>query len=197
MKRTGQWGLTLVTAALIGSGSALMAAPGGGDAARPGGPGREPGMERRQGPPPAPNPERLKELGATEAQIQALKTVRYEQEKQNVTLRANLEHAELDMRHAMDATPVDGKAVMAAVDAVNAARGELFKAEITGALKVRETLGDALFQKVHSRPEPPQMGDRPEPGAAAGGHGPQERGPQDRGGQERGGPGNDRPQPRE
>lgn len=192
MRPTSKWGMGLATAALIASGSALMALPpGGNEAARPAAPGCAAGTERRQGPPPA-NAARLKELGATDAQIQAFKSAAYEQEKQKVTLRATLEHAELDLRHAMETTPVDAKAVLAAVDAVNAARSELFKAEIAGALKIRDVLGDALFEKLHVRPEPPQMGERPEGrpgfGPAAGPRGLQERGPQ-----EHGGPVGDRP----
>lgn len=200
MNRSTRWGLGLVTAGLVAGSAALAAPAGGGNEAGQGtpgcggpagfgggsggpggfgpgggGPGGQ-GMERRQGP-PMPGPERLKELGATDAQLKALKQLRYEQESQNVTLRANQEHAELDLRHAMEASPVDTKAVMAAVDAVSAARAEQFKAEIAGALKMRETLGDTLFEKVHARPEPPQGDGQnarpPQPGATQGGRGPQ------------------------
>jgi len=118
-----------------------------------------------------PPTERLKEFGATDQQIQALKDASYEQDKQMVTLRANVERAEIELRHLMDGATVDKKAVTEAVEALSAARGELFKAETLNMLKVRETLGEKLFSQFRQQPPPQRQGggmDRPQPPAPKG-----------------------------
>lgn len=203
MKRNRQWTSGLVAAAIMASGAAALAAPQGPSEMKPEGqgPGREPGLENRQGPPMQgqrpmlPPAERLKELGATDQQIQALKDASYEQDKQMVTLRSNVERAEIELRHLMDAATVDKKAVTEAVDVLSAARGELFKAETLNMLKVRETLGEKLFSQLRQPPQLPRQGgpggqggpgdhsQPPQPGTGMPGHG----GP-DQAGNDQGGP---------
>lgn len=171
MKRNAHWTSRIAAAAIIVSGAAAYAAPQGPGDVRPEGRGHEPGTEYRQEPPPRgqrpmlPPIERLKELGATEQQIKALKEAAYEQDKQMVILRANLERADIELRHLMDAPTVDKKAVTEAVDAINVARGELFKAETLNRLKVRETLGEGLFRQLQTPPRQVGPTDRPKPPA--------------------------------
>ena len=98
------------------------------------------------------NPVRLKALGATDEQIKALETVKTESEEQSITLKANLDKAQLKLREAMKADTIDKKAVMEAVDAVGAARTEQFKAEITSQLKAREIIGPELMKKMREQP---------------------------------------------
>jgi len=176
MKWNRQWTAGIVVAAVIASGAAVLAAPQGPGEMRPEGqgPGREPGAEYRQGPPMMqgqrpmmPPAERLKELGATEQQIQALKELSYEQDKQMITLRANVERSEIELRHLMDAATVDKKAISETLDTLGAARAELFKAETLNMLKVRETLGEKLFSQLR---QPPQR-----QGEQSGQGGPRER----------------------
>lgn len=177
MKSSEQWTSGMIAAAIIVSGAAAFAAPQGPGDINPEGRGHAPGTECRQGPPPQgpfpmlPSIERLKDLGATDQQIQALKEAAYEQDKQMVTLRANLERAEIELRHLMDAPAVDKKAVTETVDTINAARGELFKAEILNMLKVRETLGEKLFRQLQQPPRQVAPTDRPQPPARLQGRG--------------------------
>lgn len=98
------------------------------------------------------NPVRLKALGATDDQIKALEAAKVEQEEQSITLKANLDKAQLKMRELMKADTIDKKAVMEAVDAVGAARTEQFKAEITSQLKAREIIGPELMKKMREQP---------------------------------------------
>ena len=139
-------------------------------------PGQGPGAEQRhQGPgamqgqrPMMPPVERLKELGATDLQIQALKDAAYEQDKQMITLRANVERAEIELRHLMDAATADKKAITETLDALGTARSELFKAETLNMLKVRETLGEKLFSQMR---QPPQRQGGPGAQGGRGGQG--------------------------
>ena len=202
MKRNAQWRTGIGTAAIIASAAVAWATPQGPGEMRPEGPGQGQGGEIRQGAMPMQGQrpmmgpaERLKELGATEQQIQALKQVSYEQDKQMVTLRANVERAEIELRHLMDAASVDKKAITETLDVLGAARAELFKAETLNMLKIREALGEKLFNLMRQstqrqggpggqggsmdRPQPPQL-------PAAGMQG---RGEPDQAGAEPGGPG--------
>jgi len=146
-----------------------------------GGPG--PGMEI--GRKPFLNPQRLKEAGATEQQLSALKTFANEQQLKQIDLRATAEKAELTLEQLMSGETVDEKAALKAADALSAARAEIFKLEISSKLKMREILGADVEKKLREmgppkgmdrqgrgpQPEgqpprkdaPPPAGDRPQP----------------------------------
>ena len=130
---------------------------------RLGGPG--PGMEiGRQ---PFLNPKRLKEAGATDQQLAALKAFANEQQLKQVDLRAAAEKAELTLKQLMDSETTDEKAALKAADTLSQARAELFKLEISSKLKMREILGAEIQKKLHEMGPPEGMerqglGPRPE-----------------------------------
>jgi len=138
----------------------------GGQRMGPRGPDREGGSGQ------APNPEAAKQAGATDQQIEALKTFVFEQRIKRVDLQAAAEKADLALDHLMQSEAVDEKAALKAADALTSARGELFKQDISSRVKVREILGDAVLKKLHER-MPPKA---PEPSCCAGAPCPRQQG---------------------
>lgn len=131
-----------------------------------GGPG--PGMEiGRKG---FHNPERLKEAGATDKQLEALKTFANEQQFKRIDLQAAAEKAELALSQLMDSETADEKAALQAVDTLSQARAELFKLEVSAKLKMREILGADVLKKLRQM-GPPEGMDRPGRGPRAEGQG--------------------------
>ena len=124
----------------------------GGQRMRPRGPDREGGFGQ------VPNPEVAKQAGATDQQIEALKTFAFEQRIKRVDLQAAAEKADLALDHLMQSEAVDEKAALKAADALTSARGELFKLDISSRVKVREILGDAVLKKLHERVPPKAQG---------------------------------------
>lgn len=149
---------------------------------RRGGPGQEGGqcMMQRGGPGPGMeigrkpflNPQRLKEAGATEQQLAALKAFANEQQLKQVDLRATAEKAELALEQLMSSEAVDEKAALKAVDALSQARAEIFKMEVSSKLKMKEILGAEVQKKLR------EMG--PPEGMQRQGRGPQAEGRQPR-----------------
>ncbi|MEI7899096.1 MAG: hypothetical protein WCK89_02510 [bacterium] len=115
-----------------------------------GGPG--PGMEigRR----PFLNPQRLKEAGATDQQLEALKTFANEQQLKQIDLRAAVEKAELTLNQLMSSETLDEKAALKAVDTLNQARAEIFKMEVSSKLKTRGILGKEVEKKLREMGPP-------------------------------------------
>jgi Spy/CpxP family protein refolding chaperone len=151
----------LSAAALLGGASPSAAQQGlAGD--MPGGFGRGPSMEHAPMPPPphAEPRDQLKRIGATDAQIQALTDLDFDMQTKQIDLRAKAEKADLAMHHQMQGATVDEKAVMEAVDALNQARGEMFKLEIATQLKRKQILGEDLLRKFHEMAPSPEMRDR-------------------------------------
>ena len=119
------------------------------------GPG--PGQEQRHGGhrgggfgPLLNNPELAAELGVTPEQVTALREAQYEQRKQTITLRSEVQLARLEVKKLMDAEPVDEAAVLAAVDAAGAKATALKKSAIQHMLKVREIVGQETLQKLRA-----------------------------------------------
>jgi hypothetical protein len=128
------------------------------------------GPGAHQGPPPPPSPERLKELGATEAQIEAVRTAVFEHESRSIGFRAAAELAELKLRYAMDAAAPKEEDAMTAVAAVSEARGNLLKEDVALRLKLQAILGQDIAQKLHAPPPdraPGRDGDRQPPAPPA------------------------------
>jgi len=96
-----------------------------------------------------PDPKRLKEAGATEEQLAALKKIVEEQQFKRIDLKAAAEKAEWALDIQMKSDSADEKTVLKAVDELCQARAELFKLEIGSKLKVREILGSAVMKKLH------------------------------------------------
>ncbi len=149
---------------------------------RRGGPG--PGMEI--GRKPFLNPKRLKEAGATDQQLTALKAFANEQQMKRIDLQAAVDKAELTLDQLMGSEAADEKAALKAADALSQARAEVFKLEISSKLKMNEILGAEVQKKLREmgppegmerqgrgpRPDgerqprkdaPPPAGDRPQP----------------------------------
>jgi Spy/CpxP family protein refolding chaperone len=110
------------------------------------------------------NPERLKDLGATDDQIQKVQDIQFASREQAIELRAKEETAQLALDKLLKSDAPDQAAVMQAVDQLTAARGAMFKQHITTQLKVREVLGPELSQKLREQPRPPRMGRDQGPG---------------------------------
>jgi hypothetical protein len=136
------------------------------------------GMERQQmqrgcpmlgrGPQEIPGPERLKEVGATEQQMEMLKKLNTEQQLKRIDLQATAEKAEVMLGQIMQNEAVDEKAAFKAVDELSQARAELIKQDISSKLKVREILGAEIIKKIRVM-GPPEGMERP-------GRGPQPEG---------------------
>jgi Spy/CpxP family protein refolding chaperone len=152
--------LVILSAVAILSGTALYATPPGPGpmGERPEGPPREPGADRqpmmRPPHPGLPDREQLKRAGATDAQIQTLAEFDYAQQQKQIDWRAKADKAELAVRYLMRAATVEEKAVMEVADALNQARGELFKLEVGSQFKVKQVLGDAVLQKLREMGPP-------------------------------------------
>ena len=143
---------------------------------RRGGPGQEggPGMQRggpgpgmEIGRKPFLNPKRLKEAGATEAQLTALKTFANEQQMKRIDLQAAVDKAELTLEQLMGSEAADEKTALKAADVLSQARAELFKLEISSKLKMNEILGADVQKKLREMGPPEGMerqgrGPRPE-----------------------------------
>ncbi len=143
---------------------------------RRGGPGQEgaqgmqrggsgPGMEI--GRKPFLNPKRLKEAGATEAQLAALKTAATEQQLKRIDLQATVDKAELTLEQLMSSGTADEKAALKAADDLSQARAEILKLEISSKLKMNEILGAEVQKKLREMGPPEGMkrqgrGPRPE-----------------------------------
>ena len=103
------------------------------------------------------NAERLKEAGATEAQIKDVEALQSASEKDAVTLKAAAELAQLKMKEAMKADMPDEKAVSEAFDAVTAARAAQMKAGIMTMIKVKKILGADVMKKMKPEGRGPGM----------------------------------------
>lgn len=107
-------------------------------------------------PPPGPRlcPEQLRKAGASDQQIDAVLGYQFEQELKQIDVRASVQKAALTLEHAKTATPVDEKAVMAAVEALGQAQTEVLKLSIAGELKIRQILGDEILRTLRDTPPP-------------------------------------------
>lgn len=124
--------------------------------ARPGAPHGGP-----RGPWPDPHPAWMRtledraaaeRLGLNEQERRALLERARASESKFITLRAEVEKAEAEVRRLMRQQPVDREALMRAIDEASAAHAALRKAMVEEQLAVREQLGeeraDALRQRM-------------------------------------------------
>jgi len=93
--------------------------------------------------------DRAQQAGATEAQIQLLADFQLEQQVRRIDLQAAADKADLRLGSLMRAKNTDEKAILQAVDALSAARAELFKLDISAMLKEKQVLGEAVMKKLH------------------------------------------------
>ena len=114
-----------------------------------------------------PDPEQLKKAGATDKQLEELKTSAFEQKVKRIDLQAAVEKAELTLEQQMSSASLDEKAAMKAADALSQARGEFLKLEIAARAKAQQILGEEVLKKLHDQKpaegrERPGMGPRPD-----------------------------------
>ena len=150
-------------AALLAGSASLQAAPGTPPPFPPMDmPMMQPGMPPPHGP-MMPDVRRLEKAGATEEQIQAYSDFWYDQQVQRIGLRAASETADIELDRLMHAkTPADETAIQEAIDAVNEARGALFKLEILSQVTTKQILGDKIMRSLceQDRPRPDMQGPR-------------------------------------
>jgi Spy/CpxP family protein refolding chaperone len=146
------WVITTVVAAMLAT--ATWAAPGqgqcgGGGGKDKGGPGGGPGGG--QGLQAILKDEQLaKQLGMTDAQIEAVHDAAYANRKDSVKLRGDAELARIDLHKLMEADTPDLDAVMKAVEKSGAAETALHKSEIALKLKIREIVGADTMKKIRA-----------------------------------------------
>ncbi len=131
----------------------------------------------RHGPPPhhgaradlSQQEDRLRELGATDEQIGKVAELEHDVALKRADLRAHVEKAEVSLRYAMRVYEADESAVITAIDALNEARGHMFKQDTLFRLNVRNILGDDVLKAMRpprhreeSRP-PLEPGPKPAP----------------------------------
>ena len=138
---------------------------GGGGPGQGGGPGGGPGEGHGGGLSALlDNDEVVKKLGLTEEQVKAVQEAGYEHQKVMVSLRADAELAQLDVKKLMDQDAPNTEAVMKALDTAGRLQTELRKEGVRNQLKIREIIGtDAakqLKQIMRNRMDR-QGGDRP------------------------------------
>lgn len=130
------------------------------------------------------NPELARRAGVTGDQISRIREGQYAMEKQMIQLRADVQAAELELRHLMEADKTDREAVSKALDTVAAKHTAMRKAEVLRLLDIRETLGRETIEKVqhlvreHLAQRIRQAQERGGPGPAR----PEGPAPRDRGG---------------
>jgi Spy/CpxP family protein refolding chaperone len=129
------------------------------------GPGPGPGRFRERGPlPPGPrgpgmgrawwkNPEVVRELELTPAQVEQIEKAVYDHRLKLVDLRADVERQELRLQPLVEAERPDEAKVGAQLDQVLAARGRLEKANTMMQLSVRRVLSPEQWKKLHARRE--------------------------------------------
>ena len=143
--------LTAILAIASLSTMTLLAMPPG-SRGGPDAPGEEFGG--RSPPPPLPPAEQLAKAGATEDQINVLMDFQYEQDMKRIDLHAAVDKAQSTLDHLLHAATANEKAVMEAVDTLNRARGEMFKSEIAGILKMNQILGEDTLRKLREQAPP-------------------------------------------
>lgn len=145
----------LMLAALLAGSASLQAAPGNFPAFPPMDmPMIQPGPPPPQGP-MMPDVQRLEKAGATEEQIQAYSDFWYEQQVKRISLRAASETADIELDHLLQTSPTDDAAIQEAIDAVNEARGALFKLDILSRITTKQILGEKTVRALCEQNRPP------------------------------------------
>jgi Spy/CpxP family protein refolding chaperone len=110
--------------------------------------------DRQQG----PNPERLKEAGATDEQLEQLKKIQEQQQLKQVDLKADAEKAQIELKQLISSENASEKDVLKAVDALTEAKAAIMKQGISARFKAREILGDEISKKLREMGPPKGRG---------------------------------------
>ena len=133
-----------------------IAAPPAGRHRGPGGPEMGPPMPGRF----LDNPDLMDELQLSEQQIESLKTVRFEAQKNHITLQADAAQARLVVQDLLSQDQPPEEELMSAIEKAGQARIAMRKSSVKTMLKIREIVGPDKWQKLrkHGRK---QHGRRP------------------------------------
>jgi protein CpxP len=141
----------------------------------PDAPPAAPMMNQPGGPPPRvgpgaegmwwKDPDLVQKLHVADDQIRRIEKIAQDHEIQEVDLRAALEKHEVTLRFLMDSDQPDESTLLAEIDKVAQARGELEKSHVHMILAMRRVLTAEQTKKLRElRPVPPFPVDQEEPG---------------------------------
>lgn len=88
------------------------------------------------------------EVGLSAAQRTAVSDILYKARQARIDIKARLDRAELDLRHALTAPTLDEKAVRTALDAVSAATAELQRNRVEQIVAIRKQLSPEQWEKL-------------------------------------------------
>lgn len=94
------------------------------------------------------NDDVVKKLGLTSEQVKAVQEAGYQHQKVMVSLRADAELAQLDVKKLMDQDAPDTEAVMKAIDTAGRLQTEIRKEGVRNQLKIREIIGADAAKKL-------------------------------------------------
>ena len=89
-----------------------------------------------------------REAGVTQEQIDALSQMAYENRRNLIKIRANLELANVELQYLMDQAKPDQEKIEKAIDEAGKIRTQLEKIRVLEGLKVKEILGDGTVVKI-------------------------------------------------
>lgn len=121
------------------------------------------------------NEQRAEKLGITEDQLAVVRDLWYDHREAMIPLQAACDGARLEQERLLRVEQPDVDAVMAATEAVGAAKTALEKEQVAFRLKLRETLGDEVCANLMARME--RMRERGRKGPDERRKGPGRRGP--------------------
>ena len=181
--KTGRAGqLVLAVAGVLMTGVACAQGMGGGPGVGPGFSRHEPPMQRAFGPSGAQNgwwnnPRTIERLKLTDDQRKAMDGIMLEHREKLIDLKANLEKAELAMQPLMSADIPNDSAILAQIDKVVQARGDLERANSRFLLAIRDKLTPDQWKQVQAFREEGGMRGGPRPDWRRNGPGPGMPGP--------------------
>lgn len=91
---------------------------------------------------------RLRDLGATEEQVEKLKTLAYTLRKDMIALQAEREQGRLELDRLLDAASLDKKALETIVEQLGAVDARMLKNRIETRVQIREILGNELLRTL-------------------------------------------------
>jgi len=147
--------MVLAVAGVLMAAAAGAQGFGGGQAAGPGFGGHRPSMERGFGPADAGKswwnePKIVERLKLTDDQRKAMDGIMLEHREKLIDLHANLEKAELGMQPLMAADTPNDAAIVAQIDKVVTARGDLERANARFLLAIRDKLTPDQWKQVRA-----------------------------------------------
>lgn len=96
------------------------------------------------------NPMIVQKLGLTDAQVQKLTQIAYDNRLKMIDLRAALEREEVKLEPLMEAASPDENQVLAQIDKINAQRGQVEKAHVQMMLATRRVLTPEQWKKFQT-----------------------------------------------